>query len=47
MQWKAGWQMLGERGSGAPRQVRVFYDIRYFVTKLGIAAIYALFERLS
>ena len=24
--FQAGWQMLGERGSGAPRKVRVFYE---------------------
>ena len=45
---KAGWQMLRERRSGAPGKVRVFYErkdpnIRYFVTKLCIVAIYALF----
>ena len=50
----SGWQKLGDRGTGGPQQVRVFYDrkepqhtlfCRVFC--LGIVAIYALFERLS
>ena len=47
--FEAGWQMLRERMSGAHRKVRVFYErnIRYFVAKLSIVVIYALFERLS
>ena len=40
---KAGWQML--RDWWSPK-VKVFY-IRYFVLKLSIVAICALFERLS
>ena len=24
--WESGWQKLRERGSGAPRKVRVFYE---------------------
>ena len=41
-----GWQMLRYRSTGGTRKVRVRTpNIRYFVAKLSIVAIYALFER--
>ena len=50
---KPGYKMLRDRSTGGRRKVRVFYErkdpqhLPYFVAKVNIVAIYALFERLS
>ena len=50
-QCNTGWQMLGNRGNGGARKVRVLYkrkdSIRYFVAKLSIVAIYVLFWKAT
>ena len=48
--YNPGWQILRNRTTGGARKVRVFYErknpnIRYFVAKLSIVAIYAPIER--